>query len=152
MFTPISKKASIIICAIIALCSFTVISSESAYAQQVVRCPSCGGTGTVFIGYNYYGQPMFNYCVTCGGRGQVISQGYNPSFKADDDKLLGTIYPYFYNWEWNQSNIPYLLYERPNGSLYVMMRGNSIKMNVLRSNKKDWEYAFYSSGWYYFNL
>lgn len=153
MLTLFSQTTIRTILAVIAFCTLTAINSESAYAQQVVQCPSCGGTGAFFVGYNYYGQPMYNYCPTCGGRGQVVTQGHNPSFRGDQsDELIGTIYPYFYNWDWIQSKTAYKLYKRPNGSLYVVMSGNSNKINVSKSSKSGWTYQFYQSGYYYFNL
>lgn len=138
---------------IVAFCIFTVVNSESAYAQQVIRCPSCGGSGAVFVGYNYYGQPVYNYCPTCGGRGQVVTQGANPSFQGNQsDEFIGTIYPYFYNWDWIQSKTAYKLYQRPNGSLYVIMSGTSRKIDVQKSSRREWTYTFYTGGWNYFNL
>ena len=138
---------------IVAFCIFTVVNSESAYAQQVIRCPSCGGSGAVFVGYNYYGQPVYNYCPTCGGRGQVVTQGTNPSFQGNQsDEFIGTIYPYFYNWDWIQSQTAYKLYQRPNGSLYVIMSGTSRKIDVQKSSRREWTYTFYTGGWNYFNL
>lgn len=152
MSTFFSKTTIRTILAVIAFCTLTALNIESAYAQQVVRCPSCGGSGAVLVGYNYYGQPMYNYCPTCGGRGQVVTQGANPSFRGgQSDELIGTIYPYFYNWQWIQSKTAYKLYKRPNGSLYVVMSGSSSKIDVSKSSKSEWTYQFYQSGYYYFN-
>ena len=137
--------------AVIAFCTLAALNSESAFAQQVVQCPTCGGSGTVIIGY-YYGQPVYNYCPTCGGRGIVVTQGTNPSFRGEpSDELIGTIYPYFYNWSWVKSITGYKLYKRPDGSLYVVMNGNSIKIDVFKSKDRHWTYQFYSGGNYYFN-
>ena len=151
MSTLFSKTIRTIF-AVIAFCTLAALNSESAFAQQVVQCPTCGGSGTVLVGYNYYGQPVYNYCPTCGGRGQVVIQGSNPSFRGvQSDELIGTIYPYFYNWNWIKSTTAYKLYKRPNGSLYVVMNGTSSKINVSKSSNRDWTYQFYNSGYYYFD-
>lgn len=46
--------------------------STSASPQTPVRCNNCGGSGGVFTGYNYYGQPVFGPCPICGGTGAVM--------------------------------------------------------------------------------
>ena len=50
-----------------------------------VACPACGGSGTVFAGYNAWGYPMYQYCANCQGRGWVVvnqTNNNNPSFRG----------------------------------------------------------------------
>lgn len=58
---------------------FVVLLATSSNPQTPVKCSNCGGSGVVFVGYNYYGQPMYQYCTVCGGKGVV----YNVPFRGD---------------------------------------------------------------------
>lgn len=58
--------------------------SETPVAPQnyvQVACPVCGGSGTVFAGYNAWGYPMYQYCANCQGRGWVL-QSSSTNFKG----------------------------------------------------------------------
>lgn len=54
-----------------------------------VTCPSCGGSGTVVVGYNAWGYPILQACGYCGGRGWVVvnqTNNSNPSFRGKNCK------------------------------------------------------------------
>ena len=126
-----------------------VINYESP--QQSSQCPNCAGTGVILVGY-WYG-PVYNYCPLCGGRGQIV----NPSFQGSNqnqDKFICKIKPYFYNWDWFQSSTEYRLYQKRNGDLYLLPPSSwgNTPIQVMKSGNKEWDYTFYCSGWYYFNL
>ncbi|MBO5732024.1 MAG: hypothetical protein J6R38_00155 [Alistipes sp.] len=60
-----------------------MIDSQQNYVTQA--CAYCSGTGVIFMGYNYYGQPVYQACANCGGKGYVvISTSSNVSFQGSN--------------------------------------------------------------------
>ena len=49
-----------------------------------VACPNCGGNKVVCVGYDYFGNPMWQTCGYCSGQGWVYQQEpqYNPTFEG----------------------------------------------------------------------
>jgi hypothetical protein len=84
---PLEKESMKKFLLIITLTFFALLTTSSS-PQTPVRCSTCGGSGVVVVGYNYYGGAVTNYCPTCGGRGYIIYQQNNPSFQGN--KLVRT--------------------------------------------------------------
>lgn len=56
------------------------------YVRQV--CGYCAGKGSVLVGYNYYGYPLFQMCSNCSGTGSVVVPVSSPSFKGKGNKRV----------------------------------------------------------------
>lgn len=45
--------------------------SPQYYPQNIQPCGYCGGAGTIIVGYNAWGYPVYQTCSACGGRGHT---------------------------------------------------------------------------------
>ena len=62
-----------------------ISTSDTPQNYVQVICSTCGGRGTVFVGYNQWGYPICNYCANCQGRGWIIAHP-SPHFKGDSTR------------------------------------------------------------------
>lgn len=131
--------------------------SVTANAMDIPKkvCPMCNGNGVVCIGWDYYGNPRYNLCSTCGGYGWIPDLTSN-TFQNKEYvyEATVTLYGYASNTGKYYRHGDFELYKK-SGSYYIKSAGGfNTVYNVSTSSFHSKNFSYWCGGggvYYYFN-